>query len=100
MVGTVVGWSVRKNYGSDKPDYETDLLTCRHCGKVVFMCDSFTKKPLPASAVAERCNVCDKHICGKCKIKMNSGEICAYFRDKIDQEEASFAHSLRIGKYV
>jgi hypothetical protein len=99
MVGTVVGWTIRKNYGSDRPDYEADLLVCRHCGKTIFMCDSVTKKPLPVSAVSERCNVCFEAICGKCKIKMNSGEICSYFRDRIDAEEATFADKLKLGSY-
>ena len=99
MTGTVVGWTIRKNYGSDRPDYEADLLVCRHCGKTVFMCDSVTKKPLPASAVAERCGVCDSAICGKCKIKLNSGDICSYFRDRIDIAEQRFQDYLKLGSY-
>lgn len=99
MVGRVVGWTIRSNYGSDRPDYEADLLVCRHCGQTVFMCDSVTKKPLPASAVAERCGVCDKDICGRCKIKLNSGMICSYFRDRIDLAEEVERNRMRLGSY-
>lgn len=99
MVGTVVGWTVRHNYGSDRPDYEADILVCRHCAWTVFMCDSVTKKPLPASAVAERCGVCDKAICGKCKIKLNSGGICSYFRDRVDRSEEAELNKMRLGSY-
>lgn len=87
------GWTVRNNYGSDCPDYEADLLVCRHCGKTIFMCDSVTKKPLPASVVAERCNVCDAGICGRCKSEMRNGGVCRTFIDKIDQMERAYVRS-------
>jgi hypothetical protein len=93
------GWTIRNNYGSDRPDYEADLLVCNHCGKTVFMCDAVTKKPLPASAVAERCNACDRNICGKCKIRLRSGEICSHFRDRIDAQEQAFANKMRLGSW-
>src|SRR5215469_8819237 len=84
---TALGWTICHNYGSDRPDYEADLLVCRHCGKTIFMCDAITKKPLPASVVAKLCNVCAYGICGKCKNKMRAGAICRYFLDRIDEEE-------------
>lgn len=94
-----VGWTICTNWGSDRPAYEADLLVCRHCGKTIFMCDSATKKPLPASAVAERCGVCDEQICGRCKIKLNSGGICEFFRDRIDREEFQWSERQKVGAW-
>jgi hypothetical protein len=95
----VIGWTICSNNGSDRPAYEADLLVCRHCGKTVFMCHSVTKKPLPASVVAERCSCCDHPICGRCKEKMRNGAICSYFRDRIDQEEANWAQFRKMGSW-
>lgn len=93
------GWTICTWNDSDTIAYEADLLVCRHCGLTIFMCDSATKRPLPASAVAERCNVCDEKICGLCKFKMNNGEICTYFRDRIDREEYNYQQYLKLGAY-
>lgn len=87
-----LAYTICNNWGSDRPAYEADVIVCRHHGKIIFMCDAVTKKPLPASAVAERCPVCDYPICGRCKLKMNNGGICEYFRDRIDREEYEFAN--------
>jgi len=82
-----------------RPLWEADGTVCRHCGWMIQLRDAITKKPLPADACAERCQCCAKHICGKCKIKMNSGEICSYFRDRIDLEEYRFAERLKLGSW-
>jgi hypothetical protein len=94
---TAYGWTICVDHGSDRPVYEADLLTCRHCGLVIFMCDGETKAPLPASAVASRCPCCDKGICRRCKVKMNSGEMCEYFIDKIHKQEDAAARRLALG---
>jgi hypothetical protein len=99
QLGTPVGWTICWDRETGRTAYEASLLVCRHCGKCKFMCDGLTKKPLPAHAVAERCNVCNNDICGKCKLKMRSGEICSYFRDRIDMEEYNFARLLVRGSY-
>lgn len=96
---TIAGWTICNNWGSDRPAYEADLLVCRHCGKTVFMCDSVTKAPLPASAVAERCGCCDQAICGRCKNAMRAGGICTYFRDRIDREEYDWQQYRKIGSW-
>lgn len=84
----------------DRRVWKADGIVCRHCGFTVFMCDAITKKPLPANAVAERCNVCDEAICGRCKIKMNSGAaLCSYFRDRIDRAEHAYAERLKLGSW-
>ena len=87
QLGTPVGWTLCYDRDSGRTVYESSILVCRHCAKSKFMCDGITRKPLPADAVAERCPVCFKHICSKCKLKMRSGEVCSYFRDRIDEAE-------------
>jgi hypothetical protein len=59
------------------------------------MCDSVTKRPLPASVVAERCNSCRHPICGWCKNKMRNGAACLYYLDRIGIEEEAFQHLQR-----
>ena len=98
-LGTPVGWTLCWDRDTGRTVYESSILVCRHCGKSKFMCDGLTKKPLPAAAIAERCPVCDHRICGQCKMKMRSGEICEYFRDRIDREEFNFARLLVEGSY-
>lgn len=94
------GYTLCFDYDKDKPVYEADLLTCRHCGFVIFMCDGVTKKPLPASVVAEKCPCCDKGICGKCMIKMRSGELCSYYLHKIDAMEDRYRRRMALGSYA
>lgn len=95
----IAGWTICNNIDSDRPAYEADLLVCKHCGKTVFMCHAVTKKPLPASAVAERCNVCSEKICGRCKNDMRDGAVCRHFIDKIDAMEEAHRQYQRIGSW-
>jgi hypothetical protein len=96
----IAGWTICSNYGSDRPAYEADLLVCRLCGFTIFMCHSVTKKPLPASVVAERCSWCNHGICGRCKKKMLDGGICSYFLDRIGAEEEEFAKMEKSGSWI
>jgi hypothetical protein len=93
------GYTACYDWDKDKPAYEADLLVCRHCGYTIFMCDGVTKKPLPASVVAERCPHCKHGICGRCKIKMNSGGVCEWFIHVIDAMEDKFRRRLQLGSY-
>lgn len=91
-------WTICSNWGSDRPAYEADLKVCAHCGKTIFMCDGETKKPLPADVAMERCGNCDKHVCRKCKWKLNSGAaICEPFVAAIDRAEEAYARSKSYG---
>lgn len=97
---TALGWTICVEQDRDRPVYEADLLVCRHCGLTIFMCDGETKKPLPASAVAEKCPCCDKRICRRCKLKMNSGDVCHYFVHIIDQQEEAARRRAELGSYA
>lgn len=84
-------YTICRNYGSDRPAYEADVISCSHCGKCFFLCHSVTKEPLPADAVAERCPACFGHICWPCKLKLNSGaERCRPWLAKIEAMEERY----------
>jgi ribosomal protein L40E len=88
----VHGWTICSNHGSDRPAYEADIKVCAHCGRTLFMCDGESRKPLPADTVMERCGNCDKHVCRRCKWKLNSGAaVCEPFVAAIDRAEEAYA---------
>lgn len=84
-------WESDRRHEGFRGSYEADIFNCKHCGLTLFCCDSVTKQPLPADAVAERCYQCDSYVCHRCKIKLNSGEPCVPFMKRIEEEEARHA---------
>ena len=81
-------WDNDRRHEGGRGSYEADLFNCGHCRVTLFCCDSVTKRPLPADAVAERCFQCDSYVCWKCKLKLNSGGVCEPFMARIEREEA------------
>lgn len=91
-------WTICTDCDSDKPVYQASLKICAHCGYTVFLCDGETRKPLPADVAMERCGCCDKHVCRKCKWKLNSGAaVCEPFVAAIDRAEEAYARSKHYG---
>lgn len=86
-------WDNDRRHEGGRGSYEADLFNCGHCRVTLFCCDTVTKRPLPADAVAERCYVCDSYVCFRCKLKLNSGEPCIPFMRRIEQQEEAYVRA-------